>query len=52
MVLEVLERSSIICNQAGITDVGIFKVWSSGMPVQAIVRVSPQFVQDDLRVLG
>ena len=41
MVSEVLERSGIVCNQAGIIGVGIFEVWSSSVPMQAIFGVSP-----------
>ena len=49
---EVLERFGIKSNQAGSVDAGVSEVWSLGVPMQAIFRASPRFVQGGVGVLG
>ena len=51
-MLKVLERSNVGGNQAGSVGVGISKVWSLGVPVQAIFGASPWFVRRDVGVLS
>ena len=48
----VLERSGLMCNQAGITGVGVPEVGSPGVPARAILRASPWFVLGESGVLG